>query len=48
MKTAIIFDVRNLYGPRDIKSQGVEFQGIGRVFDSGEGSSELTFVCGII
>lgn len=30
MKTAVIFDGRNLYEPRDMKSQGIEYHGIGR------------------
>jgi UDPglucose 6-dehydrogenase len=31
MKATVIFDGRNLYEPRDIKSQGIEYHGIGRV-----------------
>jgi UDPglucose 6-dehydrogenase len=31
MKAAVIFDGRNLYKPRDIESQGIEYHGIGRV-----------------
>ncbi len=34
MKAAVIFDGRNLYEPRDIKSQGIEYHGIGRVVDA--------------
>jgi UDPglucose 6-dehydrogenase len=30
MKSTVIFDGRNLYEPRDIKSQGIEYHGIGR------------------
>jgi UDPglucose 6-dehydrogenase len=34
MKAKVIFDGRNLYEPSDIKSQGIEYHGIGRlVFD---------------
>jgi UDPglucose 6-dehydrogenase len=33
MKAAVIFDGRNLYEPGDIKSQGIEYHGIGRVVD---------------
>jgi UDPglucose 6-dehydrogenase len=29
-----VFDGRNLYEPRDIKSQGIEYHGIGRVVDA--------------
>jgi UDPglucose 6-dehydrogenase len=31
MKAAVIFDGRNLYEPRDIKSQGIKYHGIGWV-----------------
>ncbi len=31
MKATVIFDGRNLYEPRDIKSHGIEYHGIGRV-----------------
>ncbi len=34
MKATVIFDGRNLYEPRDIKSQGIEYHGIGRVVDA--------------
>jgi UDPglucose 6-dehydrogenase len=37
MKATVIFDGRNLYEPRDIKSQGIEYHGIGRVvFDQNQ------------
>ena len=31
MKATVIFDGRNLYDPKDIKSQEIEYHGIGRV-----------------
>jgi UDPglucose 6-dehydrogenase len=31
MKAAVIFDGRNLYEPKDMKNQGIEYHGIGRV-----------------
>jgi UDPglucose 6-dehydrogenase len=31
MKATVIFDGRNLYEPKDMKSQGIEYHGIGRV-----------------
>jgi UDPglucose 6-dehydrogenase len=34
MKTTVIFDGRNLYKPKDIKSEGIEYHGIGRVVDA--------------
>ncbi len=34
MKATVIFDGRNLYEPRDMKSQGIEYHGIGRVVDA--------------
>ena len=34
MKATVIFDGRNLYEPRDIKSQGIEYHGIGRVVEA--------------
>ncbi len=34
MKTTVIFDGRNLYEPRGMKSQGIEYHGIGRVVDA--------------
>ncbi len=34
MKSTVIFDGRNLYEPRDLKSQGIEYHGIGRVVDA--------------
>ncbi len=34
MKATVIFDGRNLYEPRDIKSHGIEYHGIGRVVDA--------------
>ncbi len=34
MKATVIFDGRNLYEPRDIKSQRIEYHGIGRVVDA--------------
>lgn len=33
MKATVIFDGRNLYEPRDIMSQGIEYHGIGRIID---------------
>jgi len=35
MKAAVIFDGRNLYEPRDIKRQGIEYHCIGRIVDAG-------------
>jgi UDPglucose 6-dehydrogenase len=34
MKATVIFDMRNIYEPRDLKSQGIEYHGIGRGVDS--------------
>jgi len=34
MKATVIFDGRNLYEPRDIKSQGIEYHSIGRVINA--------------
>ncbi len=34
MKATVIFDGRNLYEPKDMKSHGIEYHGIGRVVDA--------------